>query len=181
VYWLERHIDEGPIELTLGLVSAYAAYIVAEEARASGVLAVVAYGFFLNRKSATFFSPIVRLQAYALWDTIDFVINGLVFVLIGLQLPIVLRGLHAYSKLTLITYAAATSALVIMLLLLWIYPSTYFARFIRRRVLRQTETRMPAKQIFVTGWTGMRGVLSLGRRFRSVSYLRTGSRFRAET
>ncbi len=158
-------------------MSAYAAYIVAEKARASVVLAVVAYRFFLSRKSATFFSPGVRLQAYALWNTIDFVINGLVFVLIGLQLPSVLSGLHAYSELTLITYAAAVSANVIMLRLLWIYPSTYVAEFIRRRVLQQMEARVPAKQIFVTGWTGMRGVLSLAAALSVPELLANGQPF----
>ena len=96
VHWLELHIDYAPIELTVGLLSAYTAYIVAEEIHASGVLAVVTAGFYLSRKSATFFSPPVRLQAYALWDTIDFVLNGLVFVLIGLQprTPIPVAGLN---------------------------------------------------------------------------------------
>ena len=69
VHWLELHIDDAPIELTVGLLSAYTAYILAEKIHASGVLAVVTAGFYLSRKSATFFSPPVRLQAYALWDT----------------------------------------------------------------------------------------------------------------
>jgi monovalent cation/hydrogen antiporter len=161
VHWLELHIDDAPIELTLGLVSAYTAYIVAEELRASGVLAVITAGFYLSRKSAMFFSPPVRLQAYALWDTIDFVLNGLVFVLIGLQLPLILAGLHSYSRLTLLGDAVAISALVIALRLVWVYPSSYVAFHFRRHILKQPGTPPEAKQMFITGWTGMRGVLAL--------------------
>jgi Na+/H+ antiporter len=161
VHWLELHIEDAPTELTLGLVSAYTAYIVAEELHASGVLAVITAGFYLSRKSATFFSPPVRLQAYALWDTIDFVLNGLVFVLIGLQLPFVLAGLHNYSRLTLLGDAVAISALVIALRLLWVYPSSYVAFLVRRHILKQPEAPPKAKQMFITGWTGMRGVLAL--------------------
>jgi monovalent cation/hydrogen antiporter len=161
VHWFELHIDDGPIEMTLGLVTAYAAYIAAEEAHASGVLAVVACGLYLSRKSTEYFSPGVRLQAYALWNAIDFVLNGVVFILIGLQLPFVLAGLHSYSKFTLLAYAIAVSALVIALRLLWIYPGAYLAYFVRTRLLKHTEPVASAKQIFVTGWTGMRGVVSL--------------------
>ncbi len=161
VRWFELHVDDAPIEITLGLVTPYAAYIAAEEAKASGVLAVVACGLYLSRKSAQFFSPGVRLQAHAVWNAIDFVLNGLVFVLIGLQLPFVLAGLHSYSKGMLLTYAVVFSGLVIGLRLLWIFPGTYFAYWIRRRLLKQNEPTPGAKQIFVTGWTGMRGVISL--------------------
>jgi Na+/H+ antiporter len=177
VHWLERHIDDGPIELTMGLVTAYASYILAEQAHTSGVLAVVTCGFYLSRHSATFFSPAVRLQAYALWDTIDFVLNGLVFLLIGLQLPVVLGGLHQYSKLTLISYALTTSALVIALRLLWVYPSTYVAFLFRKIILKQNEELLPAKQIFVTGWTGMRGVLALAAALSIPTMLENGRPF----
>ncbi len=179
VHWLELHIEDGPIEITLGLVSAYGAYIVAEEAGASGVLAVVACGLYLSRKSAEFFSPGVRLQAYALWDTIDFVLNGLVFVLIGLQLPIVLAGLHDYSRTTLMAYAAGICALVIALRLLWIYPSAYLAYFIRTRILRKRDSMLPGKQVFVTGWTGMRGVIALAAALSVPESLSDGQPFPA--
>ncbi|HEY0307853.1 MAG TPA: Na+/H+ antiporter [Acidobacteriaceae bacterium] len=161
VHWVQHHIDHGPIELTLDLISAYAAYIAAEQLHASGVLSVVACGFYLSRKSSSFFSPSVRLQAYALWDTVDFVLNGLVFVLIGLQLPLVLAGLHGYKTTTLVFYAASVNALVIVLRLLWVYPSSYLACIIRTRVRKTPERMPPVKEIFVTGWTGMRGVVAL--------------------
>jgi CPA1 family monovalent cation:H+ antiporter len=103
----------------------------------------------------------VRLQAYALWDTVDFVLNGFVFVLIGLQLPFVLEGLHGYKTSTLIYYATMINALVIVLRLLWVYPSSYLACIIRTRLHKKPEKMPPPKEIFVTGWTGMRGVVAL--------------------
>ena len=85
VEWIHKHIDDGPIEITLTLVVPYVAYLTAEAIHASGVLAVVACGLYLGRKSSQFFSPNVRMQAWAVWDALTFVLNGLVFVRIGLQ------------------------------------------------------------------------------------------------
>jgi NhaP-type Na+/H+ or K+/H+ antiporter len=177
VHWVELHIDYAPIELTVGLLCAYTAYIVAEEIHSSGVLSVVTAGFYLSRKSATFFSPPVRLQAYALWDTIDFVLNRLVFVLIGLQLPFILAGLHKYSRLILLRDAIAINVLIIGLRLVWVYPSGYVAYLFRRHILKQPETRPQVKQMFVTGWTGMRGVLALAAALSILETLSNGRAF----
>ena len=94
VNWVEQRIDHGPIEIALSIMVPYVAYLAADSIRASGVLAVVACGLYLSRKSSTFFSPSVRLQAWAVWESLTFILNGLVFVLIGLQLPYVLRGIQ---------------------------------------------------------------------------------------
>ena len=87
IHWVEHHIDDGPIEITISLMVPYAAYLAAEFIHASGVLAVVACGLYLGRGSAHFFSPAVRIQANAVWSVFTFILNGFVFVLIGLQLP----------------------------------------------------------------------------------------------
>ena len=78
----------------MSLVVPYAAYLAGERAKASGVLAVVACGIYMSRKSTQFFSPAVRLQVNGAWEALMFMLNGLVFVLIGLQLPYVLAGIH---------------------------------------------------------------------------------------
>ena len=105
--WVEHRIDDGPIEIALSILIPYAAYLTADRMRASGVLAVVACGLYLSRRSSEFFSPQVRLQAWAVWEALDFILNGLVFVLIGLQLPYVLAGIHDYSHRTLLLYGAS--------------------------------------------------------------------------
>src|SRR5437868_4742509 len=137
VEWFERRIDDAPIEIVISVLTPYAAYLAAESAHASGVLAVVACGLYLSRQSSEFFSPTVRIRAWAVWDSLTFAVNGLVFVLIGLQLPYVLAGIRGYGRASLILYGALFSAIVIVLRLLWIYPGTHVAYFIRSRILRQ--------------------------------------------
>jgi CPA1 family monovalent cation:H+ antiporter len=161
VHWIEHHVDDGPIEIALSILTPYVAYLAAESMHASGVLAVVASGLYLSRKSSHFFSPSVRLQAWSVWEALTFVINGLVFVLLGLQLPNVLHAIRDYSLERLLVYGALFSLFLILLRLIWIFPSAYVANLIRTRVLRQEEKLPPMRQIFVIGWTGMRGVISL--------------------
>ena len=106
--WFEHRIDDGPIEIALSLLIPYAAYLIAQEIHASGVLAVVAADY-LGHKSSQIFSPSVRLQARAVWDSVTFILNGFVFVLIGLQLPSVLEGVRELSTSRLI-FTAPSSA-----------------------------------------------------------------------
>ena len=80
IHWVEHHIDDGPIEITISIMVPYAAYLAAEFIHASGVLAVVACGLYLGRGSAHFFSPAVRIQANAVWSVFTFILNGFVFV-----------------------------------------------------------------------------------------------------
>lgn len=161
VHFVEHRIDDGPIEITLSILTPYVAYLGAESIRASGVLAVVVCGLYLSRKSSHFFSPSVRLQAWAVWDSLTFILNGLVFVLIGLQLPYVLETIRDHNLRELLMYGAAFSAFLILLRLVWIYPGAYLANRIRGRLLHQNEPLPAMRQIFVVGWTGMRGVISL--------------------
>lgn len=158
---IHKHIDDGPIEITLSILVPYVVYLAAGAIRASGVLAVVACGLYLSRHSSHYFSPSVRIQAWAVWESLTFVLNGLVFVLIGLQLPFVLAAIHEYSFRQLLKYGVLFSAILILLRLIWMFPSAYLANLIRRRVLHQAVPMPPAKRIFVIGWTGMRGVVAL--------------------
>ena len=161
VHGIEHVVDDGPIEIALSILTPYVAYLAANSLRASGVLAVVACGLYLSRKSSHFFSPGVRLQAWAVWESLTFILNGLVFVLIGLQLPYVLDAIPRGDLRRLVAYGLAFSAFLILLRLVWIYPGAYTAMWIRRRLLHQPEARPLAKAVFVSGWTGMRGVISL--------------------
>jgi CPA1 family monovalent cation:H+ antiporter len=161
VHGIEHTVDDGPIEIALSILTPYVAYLAADSLRASGVLAVVACGLLLSRKSSHFFSPGVRLQAWAVWETLTFILNGVVFVLIGLQLPYVLGAIPHGNLRRLAAYGLVFSAFLILLRLLWMYPGAYAANWIRRRLLHQHEPRPTSKQIFVVGWTGMRGVISL--------------------
>lgn len=158
---IERYLDDGPIETNLSILVPYAAYLGAERLKASGVLAVVACGLYLGRRSTGLFSPTVRLQAYGFWNSLTFGLNGLVFVLIGLQLPMVLAGIRDFSFRTLLLYGGLFSALVIALRLIWVFPGAYISGFIRRRVFHQEQDWPSGRSVFVVGWTGMRGVIAL--------------------
>jgi len=177
IHWVEHHIDDGPIEISISLMVPYAAYLAAEFIHASGVLAVVACGLYLGRGSAHFFSPAVRIQANAVWSVFTFILNGFVFVLIGLQLPIVREGIRNYSSTSLLLYAGLFSLLVIVLRLLWVFPGAMLGHWIRRRLLHENESRPPMRQIFVTGWTGMRGVIALAAALSIPEQLADGSPF----
>jgi Na+/H+ antiporter len=161
VEWVEHRIDDGPIEIAVSLLVPYATYLIAETIHGSGVLAVVAAGLFLGRRSSEFFSPAVRLQARAVWESLTFILNGFVFVLIGLQLPSVLGGVSELSARKLILYGAVFSLLLILLRLFWTFPGAYASYFIRTRLLHQIENLPSTRQVFVVGWTGMRGVIAL--------------------
>jgi Na+/H+ antiporter len=174
---IHKHIDDGPIEITLTLLVPYVAYLGAEAIHSSGVLAVVACGLYLSHKSSQFFSANVRIQAWAVWDSLTFILNGLVFVLIGLQLHFVLAGIHEHSFPQLLKYGALFSALVIVLRMIWMLPSAYIANLIRRRVLHQTVPMPSVRQIFVVGWTGMRGVVALAAAISLPETLADGSPF----
>jgi CPA1 family monovalent cation:H+ antiporter len=155
----------------------YATYLAAEYAHSSGVLAVVACGLYLGRRETQLFSPSVRIQAHGFWDSFTFAINGLVFVLIGLQLPFVLAGIHDYSMKTLLLYGGMFSALVILLRLAWLFPGAFVANIIRRKIFHQNEPRPPIKGIFIIGWTGMRGVVALAAALALPETLSNGSPF----
>src|SRR5271155_2058000 len=159
--WFEHRIDDGPIEIAVIILVPYAAYLSAEAIHASGVLAVVAAGLYLGKKSSEFFSPGVRLQARAVWNSLTFILNGFVFVLIGLQLPSVLAGVSELPMTRLLLYGALFSLLLILLRIVWTFPGAYVAYFIRNRLLHQNEKRPGVRQVFVVGWTGMRGVIAL--------------------
>ena len=175
--WVEHHIDDGPIEIAISILIPYAAYLTADRLRASGVLAVVTCGLYLSRRSSEFFSPQVRLQAWAVWEALDFILNGVVFVLIGLQLPYVLAGIHGYSHRTLLLYGALFSALIIALRMFWVFPGAYIAYWTRTRLLHQKYACPTVPGILVLGWTGMRGVIALAAAIALPQTLANGDPF----
>lgn len=158
---VERGVDDGPIEIAISIVVPYTAYFAAEAVHGSGVLAVVTCGLYLSRKSAQFFSPGVRIEARAVWQALVFVLNGIVFVLIGVQLPVILAGIRNYSLPSLILFGALFSLLVIALRLIWVFPNASLSWLVRTRILKHQITKPPARYILIAGWAGLRGVIAL--------------------
>ncbi len=164
VAWFEKWLNDGPIEIVISILVPYAAYLVGDRMRVSGVIAVIACSMYMSRKSPEYMNPQVRLQATAVWDALTFVLNGIVFVLIGLQLPYVVGQIGGLSRMVLLEYGAGFSVAMIALRMAWVYAETYIAYAVRRWIQEtQTENleKPEPRRVFVIGWGGMRGVLSL--------------------
>jgi CPA1 family monovalent cation:H+ antiporter len=148
-------------DTTFTLLTPYAAYLVAEEFHASGVLAVVAAGLFLSPRSSEVFSNRTRLQANAVWDTMIFILNGIIFILIGLQLPMILKNIQSHSSFgTLIFYGLLISAVTILARILWVFPGAFIPRLLSKRI-RASEPETNASGVSIVAWAGMRGIVSL--------------------
>jgi Na+/H+ antiporter len=176
-YLVERRIEDGPIEIALSILTPYAAYFIADEAHASGVLAVVACGLFLTRRSAIMFSPSVRIQIWSFWQSFTFVLNGLVFLLIGLQLPSILASIRGYSLSSMMLDGAIFSLVLIALRLAWVFPGSWLANFVHCRMHHIRRKPPKPREVFVIGWTGMRGVVSLAAALALPTVLADGSPF----
>ncbi|ADW70279.1 Na+/H+ antiporter [Granulicella tundricola] len=155
-------IDDGPIQIVISLITPYAAYLAGESVHASGVFAVVAAGLYISRQHATIFSPQVRIQLHSVWDALTFLLNGVVFALIGLQLPVIMGFMHPnYTWPQLLGYGAIFSLILIALRLIWVFPVAWIAHQIDLRISRHPNPTPNPKSVFIIGWTGMRGVISL--------------------
>jgi CPA1 family monovalent cation:H+ antiporter len=166
---LERWIDDGPIEIVVSLLISYAVYICAQNLHTSGILAVIACSMLMSHESHRFMSPEVRLQFAGSWDVITFVLNGVVFILIGLQLPFVQSQLSGIGIWRLLQAGALFSISIVVLRLVWIFAEAY-AVFWYRWLQKKPDNAAPRyKELFVLTWGGMRGVLSLAAAF-SVPY-----------
>jgi CPA1 family monovalent cation:H+ antiporter len=160
IVWIHKVMDDSLVEITSTILMGFVAYLLAEHLGVSGVLAVVANGIYHRWHSSEVLTPTTRIQTIAVWDIIVFLLNGLIFILIGLQLPSILNEISEYSTATLVWYAVLVSAVVIGVRLLWIFPATYIPRMVNRK-LRETDPTPPWQTLLILGWTGMRGVVSL--------------------
>lgn len=157
---IRRRLTDPNVSITVSLLTGYAAYIPAHEIHASGVLATVTAGLYMGQRFAKDLDPRTRLRGRMVWDSLDFLLNATLFVLIGLQLPAVLNGLDATEPATLVGYAALVSGVVIVTRLVWANTSPYLVRLLDRRP-QQRERRVGFKPRMVAAWAGMRGAVSL--------------------
>jgi CPA1 family monovalent cation:H+ antiporter len=173
--WVQSHLDDPPIQITFSLLTPFIAYLSAEQMHASGVLATVAAGIFLGWHSPLMITARTRLQVYAFWETIVFLLNGFVFIVIGLQLP---RILHANRESLTGAFMSVIviCATVILVRFAWVIPATYLSRLLRSE--RRVRDPTPSWQhIAIVGWAGMRGVVSLAAAFALPLALPAGGRF----
>jgi monovalent cation/hydrogen antiporter len=161
VYAIHRFLPTTPsVDAAITLITPYIMYITAEHFHYSGVLAVVTGGLFLSFRSNDFFTYESRLHINGLWDTLVFLLNGFVFILIGLQLPVIVKGLGDYSVPEAIGYAVIISLLTIVIRIIWVFPNAYIPRLLFKSI-RETETKPTWQAVVLVAWSGMRGVVSL--------------------
>lgn len=166
VGWLaeqfHRRLDDAPIEITVSLLTPFVAYLLAERLGLSGVLSVVTAGLYLGMRMPELLSFRTRLRGGPVWEMVEFLLNGFVFILIGLQLPEVLGALsgHAVPVQRLVWYALLISLAVIVIRLLWVFPATYLPRLLFKKI-RRRDPFPPWRHVTIVAWTGMRGVVSL--------------------
>jgi CPA1 family monovalent cation:H+ antiporter len=151
---IRRRVDNPPAEITISLLTGYVAFIPAELMGVSAVLAAVTAGVYLGWHTPELTSPQVRLQALAVWEIVQYLLNALLFVLIGLQLPVVMDALEDYSAGTLIWYAILVSVTVIALRFAWVFVVLYAPKKVAGRMSNWRGG------VFVS-WAGMRGAVSL--------------------
>jgi CPA1 family monovalent cation:H+ antiporter len=155
-----RHARRDPLlHVTISLVGGYLAYIPSEELGVSGVLAAVAAGLLLGRRSDQISTAAVRLSGYAFWEVLVFLVNAVLFVLVGFGLEHILEE-QERSPATLAALGLAVSATVILVRLAWFLTVSYVVRAIDRRPVQRAR-RIPWRSRFVIGWSGMRGSVSL--------------------
>ena len=157
---IRRRIDDIPVEITISLLSGYAGYLPAEALHVSGVLAAVTTGIVLGWKAPEISTASMRLQGYAVWEILTFLLNALLFVLIGLQLPLILDGLSGQPTGELLWWCVAISLVVIVTRLLWSQTVVFLIRALDRRAVMQ-ERRSTWQSRMIIGWSGMRGAVSL--------------------
>ncbi|WP_030413518.1 Na+/H+ antiporter [Streptomyces sp. NRRL S-1448] len=176
LHWLRVRLRESALlENTLSLLIPFVAYAAAEQVGASGVLAVVVVGLYLGHRSWQVDFE-TRLQEDAVWKVISFLLESAVFALIGLQLPVVVRGLGAYGAGPALAYAAVVFVVVVGARFVWVFPATFLPRLLSARIrAREPEVNWTAPVI--VGWAGMRGVVSLAIAFSVPATVQGGGPF----
>src|SRR5439155_8000366 len=155
---LRRRLDNPPVEVTIALMTGYLVFIPANAAGASGVLAVVTAGVYLGWRTPELTSVQTRLQGVAVFEILVFVLNALLFALVGMQLSHILDKLAAWSNWRLAGYGVLVTGTVILTRVVWLPVFIYLPRLLWR------STRHPAKppsHSFLISWAGMRGAVSL--------------------
>jgi monovalent cation/hydrogen antiporter len=155
-----KFIEIGTVFTLISFLTSFGAYLLGEAIGVSGVLTVVALGLYLGRNMESRQPAELRLANHAVWSSVIFLFNGLVFILIGLQLRNILEGLANESFWMLLGQAALVCLTVIVVRFAWVFPATYLPRYFSAKI----RTRDPSpswRAVVIIAWAGMRGVVSL--------------------
>ncbi len=157
---VRRRVDDAPTEVAIALLSGYLAYLPASAIGVSGVLAAVTIGVYMGWYTPQLTNGITRISGNAFWEIVTFIVNALLFALVGLQLHGILNRLGNRSTMSLIADAAIVSAAVIVTRILWVPVFTYVPRALFRRI-REKDPYPPWQAPVAISWAGIRGAVSL--------------------
>jgi CPA1 family monovalent cation:H+ antiporter len=175
--WVHRITPDNAItDTAFTLLAPYTAYLVAEEFHSSGVLAVVTCGLFLSQYASEIFDHRTRIQAVSVWNVLIFLVNGIIFILIGLQLPLILKNIGDHSIMELVGYGAIVSLATIVARIVWVFPGAYIPRWLSKSI-REREPDTNVKLVSIVSWAGMRGVVSLAAALALPLTIGTGTTF----
>jgi CPA1 family monovalent cation:H+ antiporter len=162
ILWLRRFTRRIDVaDNTVSLLTPFAVYLAAEAVRASGVIAVVAAAMYIGRNIQRTISPASRIQNVSMWTVTTFLLESLVFILVGIELPYIIRDLQGAAIILLIGEAAVVFVCLVAVRVLWVFPSTYIGRPIDRWI-RGSHERLPSwRDVLFVGWAGVRGGDSL--------------------
>jgi len=161
VAWIRPRLRDSSVEHVVSLLTPYAAYLPAEWLHVSGVLAVVTCGIYIARRLGRITTAETRLRAWAVWDAVIFLLNGLVFILIGLQMSDIIQHVPAGTRPQIIGWPVMIAIVAILARFAWVPTVAYVPRILIPRLRRLDPVPPPPENVFVVAWTQMRGVVSL--------------------
>ena len=156
---VQKRLDDPPVQTMFSLLTPYLAYFSGEKLHVSGILAVVIAGIYYGWRAPRVLSGRMRLQAVPVWEMVLFILNGILFMLIGLQLPQVIHALPPGSATSIVKLAALILLALVLVRFLWLFGATYLPRLLNRTFHRKNPA--PWQQTAFIAWTGMRGADSL--------------------
>ena len=155
VAWVRTHLSDTPVEITVSLLTPYAAYLPAEALGVSGVLAAVTAGLFIGRRSSRIMGSEARLAGRAVWESLVFLLTGVVFLSIGFQISSISRAMDRTTLLQLAAVGVVVSIALIAVRAIWVFGLSL------RDLLSKNQRGIRLRESIVLSWAGMRGVVSL--------------------
>jgi CPA1 family monovalent cation:H+ antiporter len=153
---VRRRIDDPQVEITISILSGYAAYLPADELGLSGVIAAVTTGIYMAWYTPELTTAVMRIQGQSVWEVATFLVNAVLFLLVGLQLPSVIDAISGHGGLELAGWAALIAGTVIVMRIVWVLVLTNVARVVFPR-----DAAPSWRSTAVVSWSGMRGSVSL--------------------
>jgi Na+/H+ antiporter len=176
IAWISKRIADPYILILFSLVSPYLVWLPAERLHVSGVLAAVTAGLYMGHRSPRIIRAEARIAANAVWETWVLLLNGLAFILLGLQLRTVVEGFERGQLTSMVGLGLLVTLVVVAVRIIWVYPSAIIPRALFPSI-RQKDPLPTMRALFVVGWSGMRGVVSLATALALPLTIQSGGHF----